>query len=287
MGNPVRRGAISTAIQGMLIASGLCACIGIAGRAAHGTTVVARAAVGAHAVATRTVLQVATRTVLPAGTDTPPAHRHRTRPRIALTFDDGPSPYYTQQVLDTLHRFGIRATFFVIGRQAAAFPDLVRAEAAAGHEVENHTWNHADLTRVGPDRAANEIANTAGEVLLLTGRAPRYLRPPYGHQNADVRLDAAAMGEDTILWNVDPRDWSLPGAWYIQYNVLATARDGAVVIMHDGGGRRDETVTALQTLIPRLKARGFQFVTVQQLFDPLMPAALPPPRAVLVGQMAP
>ena len=102
-----------------------------------------------------------------------PGHR-----RIALSFDDGPSAYYTEQVLATLRRYKIHATFFVIGRQAAAFPSLVVKKAADGNEVENHTWNHADLNRLSTDAATAEIADTAAEVLLLTGRAPRYCARP-------------------------------------------------------------------------------------------------------------
>jgi len=201
-------------------------------------------------------------------------------PRIALSFDDGPSAYYTEQVLATLRYYRIHATFFVIGRQAAAFPTLVAKAAADGNEVENHTWNHADLNRLSTDAATAEIAATAGEVLLLTGRAPRYMRPPYGSTGYAVRADAAVMGEDAVLWNVDPRDWALPSVWAIQENVLANATDRSIVIMHDGGGPRDETVAALQIIIPKLRARGFRFVTVQELLDPLAPtfAAATPAR---------
>ena len=198
-------------------------------------------------------------------------------PRIALTFDDGPSAYYTEQVLATLRHYKIHATFFVIGRQAAAFPLLVAKTAADGNEVENHTWNHADLNRLSTDAATVEIADTAAEVLLLTGRAPRYMRPPYGSTGYAVRADAAVMGEDAVLWNVDPRDWALPSVWAIQDNVLANAKDRSIVIMHDGGGPRDETVAALQIVIPKLRARGFRFVTVQDLLDPLAPTFFPAP----------
>ena len=192
-------------------------------------------------------------------------------PQVALTFDDGPWPYYTEQVLGVLRKYGIHATFFVMGRNAAAHPELVRQEAAAGHEVENHTWNHPYLARLGTDLALQEIAGTAAEVLFLTGRAPRYLRPPYGSVDQAIRLQAASVGEETLLWNVDPRDWALPGTWAIEQNVLAHIQDRAIVLMHDGGGDRSETVAALDALIPRLQALGYRFVTVQQMMDPLAP----------------
>jgi peptidoglycan/xylan/chitin deacetylase (PgdA/CDA1 family) len=191
---------------------------------------------------------------------------------VALTFDDGPQPYYTQAVLDLLRHYGIHATFFVIGRQAAAFPELLRAEAADGNEVENHTWNHANLRLRSFYDATAEIAGTADEVLLVTGRAPRYLRPPYGSVNAYVRQEAASLGEQVVLWNVDPRDWARPGVLAIESNVLQNVRNRSIILMHDGGGRRDETLLALRTVIPTLKARGYRFVTVQQLLDPLAPA---------------
>ncbi len=195
-------------------------------------------------------------------------------PEVALTFDDGPAAYYTQAVLRLLRRFDIHATFFVVGRQVATFPDLVRAEAAGGNEVENHTWSHADLTRRSPYEASAEIGGTSDEVLELTGRAPRYLRPPYGSVNSVVRAEAAAEGEQIVLWNVDPRDWAQPGIRAIEYTILTTVHDRAIIICHDGGGRRDQTLTALAEVIPALKARGYRFVTVQQLMQSPPPIAM-------------
>ncbi len=195
-------------------------------------------------------------------------HHRRVKPKfIALTFDDGPQPYYTHRVLQLLGKYHIHATFFVIGRQAATYPDLVRAEAAAQDEVENHTWSHANLRYLSWADAEAQIAATADEVQLLTGRAPRYLRPPYGSVNAAVRAEAQVEGERTVLWTVDPRDWARPGAWFIVNNIETNVRAGSIVILHDGGGRRDETLTALNTVIPRLLARGFRFVTLQQLLE--------------------
>lgn len=186
---------------------------------------------------------------------------------VALTFDDGPQPYYTQAVLDLLRRHRIHATFFVVGRQATAFPELVRAEAATGNEVENHTWSHANLRFRSFYDASAEIAGTADEVLLLTGRAPRYLRPPYGSVNDWVRKEAASQDEQIVLWTVDPRDWARPGVRAIDASVLSTVRNRSIILMHDGGGRRDQTLLALRTVIPTLERRGYHFVTMEQLLN--------------------
>jgi peptidoglycan/xylan/chitin deacetylase (PgdA/CDA1 family) len=200
-----------------------------------------------------------------------PSTPARPRPRIALTFDDGPWPHDTSAVLAVLHRYRIHATFFVIGRQAATYPGLVRAEARAGEEVEDHTWDHPDLRWLSTAAMTREISATATLVQHLTGVAPLFLRPPYGHVDARVRRVAAALGERVVLWNVDPRDWTRPGVGYIEQTVLAKARDGAIVELHDGGGVRDETVSALTVIIPTLQARGYRFVTLAQLLGGARP----------------
>jgi peptidoglycan/xylan/chitin deacetylase (PgdA/CDA1 family) len=174
----------------------------------------------------------------------------------------------------------VHATFFVVGRQVATYPDLVRAEAQAGDEVENHTWDHAHLPWLAPAIMTREITATATLVQSLTGFAPLFLRPPYGAVNARVRRIAAAERERTVLWNVDPRDWARPGVWYIERMVLANARNGAIVILHDGGGVRDETISALSTIIPTLQARGYRLVTIAQLLRGTRPReATTAPRA--------
>ncbi len=180
--------------------------------------------------------------------------------QVALTFDDGPGAY-TSQVLAVLTRYGVGATFFDVGYQVAARPDLVRAEVAAGESAEVHTWDHADLTRLDPAGIAAELASTANAIRAASGEQPTCFRPPYGNTNATVVATAAGLGLAQVLWNVDPSDYRRPGASVIASRVLAAADGrGLVVGIHDGGGDRSQTVAALPSIIDGLRARGYRFV---------------------------
>jgi len=180
---------------------------------------------------------------------------------IALSFDDGPSAY-TPQVLSVLAHFGVHATFFEIGEEVASDPAASRAVLAEGSVIGDHTWSHPILTTAN---VAAQVQATQREIQAATGYTPCLLRPPYGIESTAVVNDVRRMGLLSILWDVDPRDWSLPGTAAIVQNVLANAHPGAIVIMHDGGGPRSETVAALETIIPTLEARGYHFVTVRYL----------------------
>ena len=181
--------------------------------------------------------------------------------RIALTFDDGPSEY-TPQVLRVLGRYGVRATFFEIGEAVAADPAAARAVVRGGNLVGNHTWSHPELTEA---TTPAQLTRAEAAIRAATGVAPCLMRPPYGAASARVVALARVMGLNTIQWDVDPRDWSLPGARVIAHRVLAAAHPGAIVIMHDGGGPRAQTVRALRRVVPRLLHRGYRFVTVAGL----------------------
>jgi peptidoglycan/xylan/chitin deacetylase (PgdA/CDA1 family) len=181
--------------------------------------------------------------------------------QAALTFDDGPNAIYTPQILAVLAAYGVPATFFTLGREGAARPDLLRAEAAAGDSVEDHTWDHPDLTKLPIAAAASELSRTADLVWQATGVRARCFRPPYGNTNSTVVSIGASLGLVQTLWNVDPRDWSRPGVSAIVGNVLANAHGrGVVIIMHDGGGDRSQTVAALPQIIMGLRSQGYQFV---------------------------
>jgi peptidoglycan-N-acetylglucosamine deacetylase len=187
--------------------------------------------------------------------------------RIALTFDDGPS-VYTPQVLAVLNRYRVHATFMEIGEQVGALAATSREVIRDGDAIGDHTWSHPVLT----------AANTAGQIRLAqkaihtaTGYRPCLLRPPYGTAPPAVVSIARSLGLLTIQWDVDPQDWARPGAGVIAQRVLAAVHPGAIVIMHDGGGDRSETVDALGTIVPTLLARGYHLVTVPQLLG-LRPA---------------
>ncbi len=178
----------------------------------------------------------------------------------ALTFDDGPGAY-TSSVLGVLARYRVPATFFTVGSSAAAHPDLLAAESLAGMSVENHTWDHADLTRLAAPAIDSELRRTADAIRTATGRRPTCFRPPYGSTNSTVAAVGTSLGLAPILWNVDPSDYQRPGSDVIASRVLAAATGrGLVVIVHDGGGDRSQTVAALPAIIEGLRARGYTFV---------------------------
>jgi peptidoglycan/xylan/chitin deacetylase (PgdA/CDA1 family) len=189
-------------------------------------------------------------------------------PRVALTFDDGPDGVYTSQILDLLAENHARATFFVVGRRASTHRHLLSRMVAEGHELGNHTWNHAHLPRQSSDRVWQELAATTKVIRDASGRSPRWLRPPYGEMDARVRRIAREAGYDIAMWSVDPQDWRRPGGATIFERVSQRARDGAVILLHDGGGVREGTLAAVRQLVPALNKRGFRCVTLSELvFD--------------------
>ena len=196
-------------------------------------------------------------------------------PEIALTFDDGPSSY-TSQILAILQQYRVQATFFVIGSEAANYPALVSDESQQGIIIGNHTWSHTNLTKISPDQVQTELERTSEEIQADAGVEPTLFRPPGGNFNSQVQAIAASLGLSTILWNVDPKDWSRPGTGAIIQTVLNSTHNGAIILMHDGGGDRSQTVAALPTIITTLEQRGYQFVTIPHLIQNLPPGGTPP-----------
>jgi peptidoglycan/xylan/chitin deacetylase (PgdA/CDA1 family) len=188
-----------------------------------------------------------------------PSHRKL----VALTFDDGPSSY-TPQVLRVLERERARATFFVIGREVAGGAADVRRELADGNAVGNHTWAHPNVSG-GGSFAADQLRRTTRAVRAATGYSPCLFRAPYGAVSGALFAVARAHGMLTIGWNVDPMDWSRPGADAIYSRVVGAVQRESIVIMHDGGGPRNQTVAALPRIIATLRARGYRLVTVPEL----------------------
>jgi peptidoglycan/xylan/chitin deacetylase (PgdA/CDA1 family) len=178
---------------------------------------------------------------------------------VYLSFDDGPHPTYTAQVLDILSRYQVRATFFEIGQNATRYPALTRRTHLRGHSVQNHTWSHPDLRRVSAATFRSQVLRTDTAIRAQTGYTPRCLRPPYGGVNATVRSRATALGKKIRLWTVDPQDWARPGSSVIARRVLDNVRPGSIILLHDGGGNRSQTVAALPTILRTLKARGYVF----------------------------
>ena len=178
---------------------------------------------------------------------------------VYLTFDDGPTPAWTPRVLELLARHRALATFFVVGGNAAAHPELVRQAYAAGHGVGNHTWTHRRLTRLGGGALEAEVGATSAAIHRATGAPVRCLRPPYATVDAANAERARALGLRLVMWDVDSGDWRRPGAGVIADRILGRVRSGDVVLLHDGGGDRSQTVTALQQVLASLSAGGFRF----------------------------
>ncbi len=184
--------------------------------------------------------------------------------QIALTFDDGPW-YDTPQFLNILERDHVPATFFHIGEQESQYGSVDRRILADGDMIGDHTETHADVAGAG-SLARSEIATAAAAIRRATGGfTPCLFRAPGGAVSPALVSLARSMGFTTIQWDIDPRDWARPGTGAIYGNVIANAHNGAIVIQHDGGGDRSETLAALPREIATLRGRGYQFVTVTQL----------------------
>lgn len=179
-------------------------------------------------------------------------------PVVYLTFDDGPHPKWTPQILDILKRYGARATFYVMGQNVDRYPSITRLAHLRGHSIQNHTWDHPDLTTLSLSAFQSQITRTDNEVRAITGYTPKTLRPPYGAINDTVRSRASDMGKKIRLWDVDPFDWDSPGTNVIVSRVLNNVSDGDIVLMHDGGDQQ-QTVAALPIILDELKDRGYEF----------------------------
>ncbi len=197
----------------------------------------------------------------------PPAGR-----RIALTFDDGPDPRWTPRIAATLRRLGVPATFFVIGSQAARHPGLIRASIADGDEIGNHTFTHVALSNVPPYQRHLQLDLTEATLVGITGHYTRLFRPPYSatpdavtpRQEADL-AQLAGQRYYVVLANFDSEDWQRPGVAKIIARASPPGSTGGIIMLHDGGGDRSQTVAAIAPLIANLRRRGFRFVTVSSL----------------------
>jgi peptidoglycan-N-acetylglucosamine deacetylase len=180
---------------------------------------------------------------------------------IALTIDDGPNPVYTPQVLALLARYHVTATFSMIGIEAQAYPAVAREVVAAGHLVTNHTWTHLNLAWLPPALVTEQMSRATDAIHAATGRIPDLFRAPYGAWSPFVLSQCARTGMTPLGWSVDPRDWSRPGVASIVANIMRNTRTGSIILEHDGGGDRSQTVAALKIVIPRLLAAGYHFRT--------------------------
>lgn len=188
---------------------------------------------------------------------------------IALTFDDGPNPVYTPQILDLLQQYDAKATFFVLGKRVELYPTIVIREINEGHEIANHTFDHDYIKSVDAEQLKNEIEQTQQVIFDLTEQRPRVFRPPGGFYN-DAMIALAHRSNLTVVmwsWYQDTQDWRKPGVDHIVRTVLDNLHNGDIVLFHDMEGDCSQTVEALRRLLPILKKQGYRFVTVTDLIS--------------------
>ena len=187
---------------------------------------------------------------------------------VALTFDDGPHPTLTPEILSILREYGVPATFFVIGVNAEQYPELVEKEFGEGHEIASHTYSHGSMKSMSEEKLLSEMRKEA-ELLapLCDGLPPKLFRPPGGVCTDCVRAAAAEMGYSLILWSIDTRDWAHRPTKEIVREVLGKARSGSIILMHDYISGGSPTPDALRQIIPALLQDGYRFVTVSGLLN--------------------
>ena len=195
---------------------------------------------------------------------------HTNQKVVALTFDDGPYSPYTEKVLKVLKEKDVRATFFVVGENALAQPELVRQIKSDGHLIGTHTQHHKDLLRLDKKEVRDEMMMGVESIRKITGETPQFIRPPHGFKDYEVIEQAESLGLKVVNWDIIPRDWTNPGTEKIVSRVTENVKPGSVILLHDGdspanGGSREQTVQALPQIIDRLHAEGYTFVTVDEL----------------------
>lgn len=180
-------------------------------------------------------------------------------PKIAITFDDGPSSHCTGRLLDGLRERGIKATFFLIGKNAAENPELVKRLDEEGHLIGNHTYNHVEITRISDEEAKKEIRDTDEAIYAVTGKHVEYMRPPFGLWQEELEQELNVM---PVMWSIDPLDWTTKNVDEIVNKVVTEAGENDIILLHDC---YDSSVDAALRIIDILQKKGFEFVTADEL----------------------
>jgi peptidoglycan/xylan/chitin deacetylase (PgdA/CDA1 family) len=201
---------------------------------------------------------------------------------VALTFDDGPNPPYTNRILDVLAKERVHATFFLVGRAVTAYPDVVRRELREGNAIGNHTWDHPHLIVMTRTQIHRSIMRTDAAIYSATGTHTKLMRPPFGARDWSVMQVAHKLGYTVVMWSVPlARDWEYPPPGVIAQRVVPRVRDGSIIVLHDGnrgqlcGPRRaaphvcdrSSDIEATKLIIEQLKREGFRFVTIPELIQ--------------------
>ncbi|CAH1208997.1 Peptidoglycan-N-acetylglucosamine deacetylase [Paenibacillus plantiphilus] len=187
---------------------------------------------------------------------------------IALTFDDGPDPVQTNEILDLLEQYDAKCTFFVVGKRVSQYPEIAKRIVAEKHEIANHTYSHTYFHIPAAENIVrNEIERTEDEIYKATGRKSVLFRPPGGKYDETIIKVSNGMGLVPVMWSwhQDTQDWRRPGVQHILNKVLRNARNGDIVLFHDHVQGKSQTIRALELILPELHARGFRMVTVSEL----------------------
>jgi peptidoglycan/xylan/chitin deacetylase (PgdA/CDA1 family) len=205
---------------------------------------------------------------------------HVDGPFIALTFDDGPNATLTPKLLDLLAARHLKATFFVVGQNAADHPDILKRAVREGHEIGNHSWSHPNLGKMSDDAVRRELQKTEDAIVAAIGKKPTLMRPPYGSITArQKKWIHEEFGYRIILWDVDPLDWKRPGPSVVTARILKETKAGSIVLSHD---IHPPTIEAMPATFDQLMKKGFKSVTVTELLamaTPIPPKLTPSPSA--------
>jgi len=189
---------------------------------------------------------------------------------IALSFDDGPHPEYTNQILDLLKQYNIKATFFVLGIHAESFPHIIQREVAEGHEIGNHSYSHVNMRKSSKKTIKEEFEKTQEKIYSITNIRSKLFRPPYGNYSYEVIEVVANNDSSLVLWTFyqDSKDWSNPGVDVIVNTTLSKIQKGDIILFHDYIYKPESnTVEALKEIIPKLIEEGYEFVTISELIN--------------------
>jgi peptidoglycan/xylan/chitin deacetylase (PgdA/CDA1 family) len=196
-----------------------------------------------------------------AGKPNPYPHIDPSKPMLALTFDDGPGAG-TSGVLDVLEKNNARATFCVVGYMVEASPESVKRAVDLGSEIASHTWNHGDIRYMSANSLLSDVTRVLDKVEEVAGVRPVFLRPPYGNRNKNTDATLGSAGMSVLWWSVDTEDWKTRSSYTTYSRVMAGAKDGAIILMHDS---QATTASAMELAVPELINRGYQLLTVTEM----------------------
>jgi len=199
-------------------------------------------------------------------------HGNKHEKLLALTFDDGPRPQYTPRLLKVLEKLDVQATFFVVGKMANKYPNLVKKIRAAGHVVANHSYSHPTLSRLSIEDIKTELVANNMLIEKITGKKPIFFRPPGGQVNADVIKAAEECGLITVFWTNDPGDYAQPGTKVLLDKTLEHIGPGGIIVFHDGP---EETLDILPALVSICRDNGYHFVTMNEMLESLPEPKIP------------